>query len=190
MMSMLQLQFLRVYLSTGNRHLPLPWKALKHQSIDELTKHPNLEYTLVYNGYFLDYYGMPHCQSYMLPEAPYIDITACKAAIPGSGDDEVTFTYTKDVAKFVRKLIESKDQWPTCSRIAGDVITFNQLVEVAEKVRGEYGASVATRLAHPIKVPNSTLFTTLSRTFEVERSRRFLPIFHSTRSSPKNSCSR
>lgn len=90
----------------------------------------------MYNGYFLDYFGMPYCESYMLPEVPYIDIPAGKAAIPGSGDDRVTFTHTKDVAKFVRKLIESNDTWPNRSLIAGDVVTLNEVVEVAEQARG------------------------------------------------------
>ena len=120
------------------RHLPLPWKVVKQQSIAELNKYPNLEYTMVYNGYFMDYFGMPHYQSYMLPEIPYVDIAAAKAAIPGSGNDKVTFTFTKDVARFVRKLVESSDEWPVRTLIAGDVVTFNQIVEAAERSRGQY----------------------------------------------------
>ncbi|KAI4128347.1 MAG: hypothetical protein LQ338_002792 [Usnochroma carphineum] len=121
---------------TDDERLPLPWKIFKQQSIAELEKHPNLEYTMVYNGYFLDYFGMPDCHSYMLPEIPYIDIAACRAAIPGSGDDKVTLTYTKDVAKFVKELVRSDDKWPARSLIAGDVVTLNEVVEVAEQVRG------------------------------------------------------
>ncbi|KAL8755219.1 MAG: hypothetical protein Q9184_004863 [Pyrenodesmia sp. 2 TL-2023] len=122
--------------SIDDERLPLPWKTLKQQTIAELEKHPDLEYTMVFNGYFMDYFGMPHCQSYMPYEPPYIDIPAGKAAIPGSGDDKVTFTYTKDVAKFVRKLVESPTKWPTRSLIAGDVITLNEVVEVAQEARG------------------------------------------------------
>ncbi|KAI4151328.1 MAG: hypothetical protein LQ341_000927 [Variospora aurantia] len=122
---------------TDDERLPLSWKVPKRQSIAELKKHPELEYTMVYNGYFLDYYGMPHCESYMLREAPFIDIAARKAGIPGSGNEKVTFTYTKDVAKFVRKLVESESKWPARSVIAGDVFTFNEVLEVAERVRGE-----------------------------------------------------
>ena len=44
----------------------------------------------------MDYFGMPHAPSYMLPEVPYIDVAAGKAAIPGSGDEKVVFTYTRD----------------------------------------------------------------------------------------------
>lgn len=119
------------------RHLPLSWKTFKRQSIAVLEQHPNLEYTMVYNGYFLDYYGMPHYQSYMFPEIPYLDIAACKAAIPGSGNDKVVFTLTKDVAKFVRKMVESDERWPVRTLIAGDTVTLNEVLEVAEQARGE-----------------------------------------------------
>ncbi|KAI4190107.1 MAG: hypothetical protein LQ346_004992 [Caloplaca aetnensis] len=122
--------------SIDDERLPISWKAIKQQSIAELEKYPDLEYTMVLNGYFLDYFGMPHCQSYMFPEVPFIDIPAAKAAIPGSGDDKVTFTYTKDVAKFVRKLVESTSKWPRHSLIAGDVVTLNEVLEAAQQARG------------------------------------------------------
>ncbi|KAL8826298.1 MAG: hypothetical protein Q9170_007455 [Blastenia crenularia] len=121
---------------SDDEHVPLPWKILKRQSISQLKKYPNLEYTMVYNGYFMDYFGMPHCQSHMLPEIPYIDIAAAKAAIPGTGDEKVSLTYTKDVAKLVRKLVESEERWPVQTLIAGDVVTFNGILEAAEQARG------------------------------------------------------
>ncbi|CAO1599666.1 hypothetical protein XANCAGTX0491_003381 [Xanthoria calcicola] len=121
---------------TDDEHIPLPWKTVKQQAIAELDKYPDLEYTMVHNGYFMDYYGMPHCHSHMLAEIPYVDIAAAEAAIPGSGNDKVTFTYTKDVAKFVRKLVESNDKWPPRTFIAGDMVTFHEIVEAAEQARG------------------------------------------------------
>ncbi|KAL8988745.1 MAG: hypothetical protein Q9169_008504, partial [Polycauliona sp. 2 TL-2023] len=119
-----------------DEHLPLPWKTVKQQAIAELDKYPQLEYTMVYNGYFMDYYGMPHCESYMLAEVSYVDIAAAKAAIPGSGNEKVTMTYTKDVAKLVRKLIESDEKWSRRTVIAGDVSTLNEIVAAAEQARG------------------------------------------------------
>ncbi|KAL8941386.1 MAG: hypothetical protein Q9216_002264 [Gyalolechia sp. 2 TL-2023] len=123
-------------LFADDEHVPLSWKVFKRQSIAVLEEYPDLEWTMVYNGYFLDYFGMPHYQSYMLPEIPYIDIAACKAAIPGSGNDKIAFTLTKDVAKFVRKMVESDERWPTRTRIAGDTVTLNEILQVAEQARG------------------------------------------------------
>ena len=91
---------------------------------------------MVHNGYFLDYFGMPHCPSHMMAEGCFIDVAAKKAAIPGSGDDKVVFTYSKDVAKYVRKMVESTDKWPTISHITGDKATFNEILEIAERIRG------------------------------------------------------
>lgn len=122
--------------SSDDEHLPLSWKGFKSKAVEELKRHPNLEYTQFYNGYFMDYFGMPHVPSHMLPEAPYIDVAAGKAAIPGSGDDKVVFTYTKDVAKYVRKAVESSDTWPLITKITGDCVTLNEVVAIAEGARG------------------------------------------------------
>ncbi|KAL8715719.1 MAG: hypothetical protein Q9220_000386 [cf. Caloplaca sp. 1 TL-2023] len=72
----------------------------------------------------------------MLPEVPHIDVAACKAAIPGSGDEKITLSYTKDVAKFVRRLVEFDDKWPAQSLVVGDVVTLNEVLRIAEEVRG------------------------------------------------------
>ncbi|KAL8724573.1 MAG: hypothetical protein Q9181_006766 [Wetmoreana brouardii] len=122
--------------AADDEHLPLSWKALKRQSFAELEKQPNLGFTTFDNGYFMDYFGMPHYQSYMTPEMPFVDMSALKAAIPGSGDDLVTWTLTRDVAKFVRKMVESDDPWPKRSQIVGDSVSFNEIVQLAEQARG------------------------------------------------------
>ncbi|KAI4106606.1 MAG: hypothetical protein L6R37_002107 [Teloschistes peruensis] len=122
----------------SNRHLSIPWKLLKSRSRDLLAKYPptTLEYTIFLNGYFMDYFGMPHYQAYMTPETPFVDIDARKAAIPGSGDDPVVWTLTRDVARFVRKMVESTGAWPVFSRVVGDVATINEITRVAQDARG------------------------------------------------------
>lgn len=81
----------------------------------------------------------------MLAEVPFIDIPAGKAAIPGNGDEnKVALTYTKDVAKFVRRAVESTDPWPEKSVIVGDSVTLNEILLAAEKARGN-----STFCCHP-----------------------------------------
>ncbi|KAL8801473.1 MAG: hypothetical protein Q9182_004440 [Xanthomendoza sp. 2 TL-2023] len=117
--------------------LPVPWKALKREALAELQNHPNIEYTLFHTGFFMDYFGMPHAPTHMLAEVPFIDIPAAKAALPGNGDEnKVVLTYTKDVARFVRKAVESEDPWPEKSVIVGDSVTLNEILQTAEKARG------------------------------------------------------
>ncbi|KAL8633165.1 hypothetical protein Q9189_001065 [Teloschistes chrysophthalmus] len=124
--------------TADDEHLPIPWKLLKSHSRDLLAQYTPtaLEYTIFLNGYFMDYFGMPHYHSYMTPETPFVDINARKAAVPGSGDDAVVWTLTKDVAKFVRKMVESREAWPVFSRVAGDVVSINEIMRVAQEARG------------------------------------------------------
>lgn len=90
---------------------------------------------------------MPHYQSYMVPETPFVDISARKAAIPGSGDDPVVWTLTTDVAKYVRKMVESDGPWPRKSLVVGDTISINEILQIAEHARGRL-LMVNRRLRH------------------------------------------
>jgi hypothetical protein len=112
-----------------------PNTIFKHQALEELKK-TSLEYTIVYNGYFLDYFGMPHIKSYLHNTTLVVDIQSQTAAIPGSGNVSVVFTYTFDVAKFVGALL-SLEKWPLESYIIGDKVTWNQFLQLAEEATGE-----------------------------------------------------
>ena len=57
------------------------------------------------------------------------------AAIPGTGDEVVTFTHTFDVAKYLVAALNLKS-WPRALRISNDEMTFNQFVKLAQDVKG------------------------------------------------------
>lgn len=119
---------------------------MKREALEELRKHPSLEFTSFYNGFFMDYFGMPGTPAYN--QVPFFDFAAGKAAIPGNGDEnKVVFTHTKDVAKFVRKAVEEKDPWPEESFIVGDKVTPNEILQAAEKARGIQSFGLRRRLA-------------------------------------------
>ncbi|KAL8775157.1 MAG: hypothetical protein Q9203_003841 [Teloschistes exilis] len=142
--------------TADDEHLPIPWKLLKSRSRDLLAQYPptTLEYTIFLNGYFMDYFGMPHYQSYMTPETPFVDIDARKAAIPGSGDDPVVWTLTRDVAKFVRKMVESKEAWPVFSTVVGDAVTINEITKVAQDARADLRAGKVSEIPAYVKLYN------------------------------------
>ncbi|KAB2574023.1 uncharacterized protein LTHEOB_12152 [Lasiodiplodia theobromae] len=94
-----------------------------------------LEWTVFLNGLFLDYFSHPHARSYLKPLCFAIDLASCKAAIPGDGEQKVTFTYTFDVARFVVAALDL-EVWEEESCIAGDTVTWNEFVRMAEEVRG------------------------------------------------------
>ncbi|KAK7418910.1 hypothetical protein QQX98_003613 [Neonectria punicea] len=95
----------------------------------------SLEWTTVYNGYFLDYFGTPKAKSYLDDIAFFIDMANNAAAIPGSGNTPVVFTHSFDVAKFVAAAL-NLPEWSRESYIIGDKLTWNELLRLAEEVKG------------------------------------------------------
>jgi hypothetical protein len=107
-----------------------------------------LEYTLVSNGFFMDYYGLPRAKSYLQPFVFALDMAHNAAAIPGSGNTPVVFTHTFDVAKFVAALISQAD-WPKRSVIIGDKKTWNEALSIAEETKGSsLSCNRALRCSH------------------------------------------
>jgi len=99
----------------------------------------------------------------MPSEVPFIDIEACVASIPGTGEDAVAWTHTTDgkaysafplkpsapwkspkqrtnqllVAEFVSRAISMPPgTWKEHSWIVGDKVTFHQILAAAETARG------------------------------------------------------
>ncbi|KAL9571924.1 hypothetical protein ACKAV7_003913 [Fusarium commune] len=112
-----------------------PIARAKLSIIAALEATSTLEYTAVYNGYFADYWVLPKVKSYQSPLALVVDIANDFAAIPGSGNELVTFTHTFDVARFVAVLIGAP-KWDKESYIIGDKISWNQFVQYAEEAKG------------------------------------------------------
>ncbi|KAH7127739.1 hypothetical protein B0J13DRAFT_645737 [Dactylonectria estremocensis] len=95
----------------------------------------NLVSTVVQNGYFMDYWGVPVVKSYMQPSTSILDIPNAAAGIPGTGNEPIIFSHTTDVAKFVAALLDS-DEWDPVSYVVGDKLTWNEFLGFAEDVRG------------------------------------------------------
>ncbi|CAG8112401.1 unnamed protein product [Penicillium salamii] len=102
------------------------------RAIEELRK-SSLEWTIFMNGYFMDYFTPGKIKSYLKPFPTVIDIEHRVAAIPGNGNVPITFTYSFDVAKFVVSSLDL-EEWPEESRMAGDILTWNELVSLAGEV--------------------------------------------------------
>lgn len=96
----------------------------------------SLEWTRVYNGYFLDYYGTPKFKSYLDDISFFIDVRNNFAALPGSGETPVVFTHSFDVAKFVAAALDLP-KWEQTSWIVGDRITWNEFAKQAQEVKGK-----------------------------------------------------
>ncbi|KEF62390.1 uncharacterized protein A1O9_00362 [Exophiala aquamarina CBS 119918] len=121
-------------LAPTEKHLQLPQHEGRLAVLDELRK-TDLEWTRVHNGFFLDYFGIPHVASYLVPLAFGIDMANKAAAIPGTGNDKMAFTYTTDVAKFVVAALDLP-KWDEALFCYGDKATWNEFLRIAEEVRG------------------------------------------------------
>ncbi|KAI8649656.1 NmrA domain-containing protein [Fusarium keratoplasticum] len=103
---------------------------------EEALEKTQLQWTIICNGFFLDYWGMPKVKSYLGPSVLVLDLPAKKAAIPGLGDTPVVFTYSGDVAKFTAAIL-TLDKWEKASYVIGDKVTWNEFVATAEEVLAE-----------------------------------------------------
>lgn len=113
----------------------MPIADQKKFLVKTLRESKTLEYTEVHNGYFLDFFGVPKIPSYMTPFTIVVDMPYNTAAIPGTGDELVTLTHTRDIARYVAALLDV-DKWETETTVAGETITWNKFVEIAEEVKG------------------------------------------------------
>ncbi|OAL28844.1 hypothetical protein AYO20_09324 [Fonsecaea nubica] len=131
----------------------------KLAAVMELDK-TGLEYTLFSHGIFADYFGMPRIKSYLDPWVFAIDIAHSMAGIPGSGDVPTVYTYSGDVAKFVVGTLSLPDgTWSKSSVIMGDRKTLNQVLRIAEAVRGtrftvEYDPVERLKRGHITELPS------------------------------------
>jgi hypothetical protein len=105
------------------------------ETIEALGK-TDLEWTQFQNGYFLDYYGMPHVESNLKPLAFVLDVANKAASIPGTGNERMTLTYTKDLAKFVVAALDLQ-KWSYPMVCYSDKTTWNKAVKLAERYRGD-----------------------------------------------------
>ncbi|OHW91810.1 NmrA-like family protein [Colletotrichum incanum] len=95
----------------------------------------DLEYTVVHNGFFLDYWGTPAVPSNMSSFTLVIDIPNDVATIPGSGNTPIAFTHTADVGKFVAAALDL-ERWEPETFIVGDKMTWNEFLQHAEAAKG------------------------------------------------------
>ncbi|KAH9216467.1 hypothetical protein DL95DRAFT_460057 [Leptodontidium sp. 2 PMI_412] len=106
----------------------------KSEMIKEVQK-TSLEYTVFYNGIFLDYYGSPHFKSHVPAWPMFVDISHESAAIPGSGNELIVFTHSSDIAEFTVRSLDLL-KWAKESYVIGEKLSWNEFVKLAEDAKG------------------------------------------------------
>ncbi|KAK0102540.1 hypothetical protein ONS95_006153 [Cadophora gregata] len=108
-----------------------PYAKYWVENAEALAKTKTLQYTRISTGQFMDYWGMPNIETTLNPFTWAVDIGAGVAAIPGTGTEKMSMTYTPDLAQFIIKMLDESD-WPILCGFAGQDVTFNEILKWAE----------------------------------------------------------
>jgi len=80
---------------------------------------------------------MPYVESNLKPLTFVLDVANKAASIPGTGNELMTFTYTKDLGKFVVASLDLP-KWTYPMVCYSDKTTWNKAVKLAEEFRGMF----------------------------------------------------
>ncbi|KAF5365654.1 hypothetical protein D9758_003165 [Tetrapyrgos nigripes] len=132
------------------RFIPSGWSAIdggtedtielyryQQPALDALQK-SSMQWSHPENGIFLNYFATPTSGiGHLKPLKFWIDVENCTASIPGGGNTKLAYTRVEDVGVFIDKVLDVQEEWPKVLRFAGAVVTHNELVKIAEDVRGK-----------------------------------------------------
>jgi len=93
-----------------------------------------LEYTFIYTGLFQEYIGFIG-----------FDIKNKKAKFYGDGSKKLSATALVDVGKYTVGSLKIPEARNAHIRVAGDTLTFNEILRKFEEASGEYLPSFQTR---------------------------------------------
>ena len=119
----------------GDDILPYPEKRFHLTARRELAKTSSLEYTYIYSGMFMDYFGLPRVASSLRPLCFCIDPGSGQAVLPGDGEGRMSMTFTTDAARYL-VLALGLDKWPRIMTTATVTVSMNELVRLYEKTLG------------------------------------------------------
>ena len=118
-----------------DRNYPFIGTAVKLAAIEKLKAAPELQYTRFVTGTFMDYFGPAAIPTYLKTISLVLDMEHNKAIVPGDGETPVVLSHSTTIAKFVAASLDL-ESWPEASFIIGQRLTMNELVAIAESVKG------------------------------------------------------
>ncbi|KAI2462732.1 NAD(P)-binding protein [Annulohypoxylon bovei var. microspora] len=97
-----------------------------------------LEYTLFQPGILLDYLAYPYKTSkHVDPLQTIFDFEHRRAIVVDGHEDAIlTLTSVADLAAVVALAVDYEGTWPETSGIRGNRVTFSQILEVGQRIRG------------------------------------------------------
>ncbi|KAI9147476.1 NmrA-like family protein [Paramyrothecium foliicola] len=120
----------------GDDVLPYLEKRFHMYSRHELERTETLEYTYIYPGMFMDYFGLPRVKSFLRPLCFFVDPEHGQAVLPADGESKMSMTFTTDAARYIALSLEL-DKWPRIMSTVASTVTLNELVRLFEKSLGK-----------------------------------------------------
>jgi hypothetical protein len=117
------------------RKYPFVGGAVKLAAIEKLKATPQLQYTRFITGTFMDYFGPPTIPTHLRTISLLLDMEHNRAAVPGDGNIPIVLSHSTTIAAFVAASLDL-ESWPEASFIIGQRLTPNELVSIAESVKG------------------------------------------------------
>ncbi|KAK7445061.1 hypothetical protein VKT23_014923 [Stygiomarasmius scandens] len=109
----------------------------KQPALEALQK-SSMQWSYPENGIFLNYLATPSAGiGHLKPLKFWIDVENCTASIPGDGNIKLAHTTVQDVGRFIDKALDYEGEWPQSLKIVGALVTHNEMVKMAEKIRGK-----------------------------------------------------
>lgn len=105
----------------------------------ELSRHPQLTWTLIRVGIFLEHITMPHNSktTYISPYWVFIDIDHEQCVFPGDGSYPLVLTHSTDLAAYIERLVGlPAELWPRESLVASNKLQVKDLATLAKKITG------------------------------------------------------
>ncbi|PVH91807.1 NAD(P)-binding protein [Periconia macrospinosa] len=125
-------------------HAPIPGSDLlanyQLEAEEELLRHPQLTFTLLRAGIFLDHLTMPYNpkKTYIAPFWAFVDIEYEKCVFPEDGSFPLILSHSTDVAAYIERLCGlPANKWPRQSLVASNRLEVRDLDLLIQKVTGK-----------------------------------------------------
>ncbi|KAF5022958.1 hypothetical protein F66182_4983 [Fusarium sp. NRRL 66182] len=125
-------------------HAPIPGSELftnfQLEAEAELSRHPQLTWTLIRNGIFLDHLTMPHNpkKTYISPYWVFVDIDHQECVFPHDGSQPLILAHSTDLAAYIECLIGlPAADWPHECLIAPNRLKVKDLASLIKRVTGK-----------------------------------------------------
>lgn len=119
-------------------------KLIVRQHLEDLNRDEKvIEYSLISPGMFMDYLAYPHVTNskHTALIETFVNMQDMRGFyMKGHENDKFTVTAIHDIVNVVLRIIDYEGAWPVNGGVVGETVSFSQLIELGQKLRGKFSA--------------------------------------------------